>query len=86
MHTGLWNEPPQFSERVAFAEFQWKYHIFLNIKKGELYLKILLFNYWIDLVLGSVETNFLNVSAYVSQKGATAGVWEGRFFLIWLEI
>ena len=73
-------------KRAVFAECDWKYLICLNIKTKEWDLKILLFNYWIDLVLGSVETNFLNVSAYVSQKGATAGVWEGRFFLIWLEI
>ena len=31
-------------------------------------------NYWNDPLLGSVETNFLEVSAYVSLKGATIGV------------
>ena len=33
------------SERVVFAEFDWKYHIFLNIKSEEWDLKVLLFNY-----------------------------------------
>ena len=32
-------------ERVVFAEFDWKYHIFLNIKSEEWDLKVLLFNY-----------------------------------------
>ena len=40
---------------------------------------ILLFNYWNNLVLGSVETYFLEVDAYVSLKRATAGAWESRF-------
>ena len=35
-------------------------------------LKMLLFNYSNDLVLGSVETYFLEVRAHVSLKGATA--------------
>ena len=39
-----------------FADFDWKYHIFFNIKTEERDLKILLFNYWNDLALGSVET------------------------------
>ena len=39
-----------------------------------------------DLLLGSVETYFLEVGAYVSLKGATAGVSEGHFCWIWLEI
>ena len=41
-------------------------------------LKTLLFNYWKDLVLGSVETFFLEASAYMSLKLATAGKWVGR--------
>ena len=49
-------------------------------------LKVLFFNCWSDPVLGSVETDFLEVSAYVSLKGATAGVWEGRFWWIWLDM
>ena len=82
----LWKEPPQVSERVIFAEFDWKYHIFLNIKTDEWDLKILLFNYWNDLVLGSVETYFSEINACVSLKRATVGVWDGGFCWIWLKI
>ena len=32
-------------DRVVFAEFDLKYHIFLNLKKDEWNPKILLFNY-----------------------------------------
>ena len=32
-------------KRAVFAEFDWKYHICLNIKTKEWDLKILLFNY-----------------------------------------
>ena len=74
------------SERVVFAEVECKYHIFLNIKTEKWDLKILLFHYWNDLSLGSVETYFFDVGAYVSPKGDTTGVWEGRFCWIWLEI
>ena len=56
------------------------------MKMEEWDLKICLFNYWKDLVLGSIETNFLEVSAYVSPTGVTVGVWEGRFCWILLEI
>ena len=59
MHTCLWNNPSQVSERINFAEFKWKYHIFLNLKTKEWDLKIFMFNYWNDLLLGSVETYFL---------------------------
>ena len=52
---------------------------FLNRKTEERDLNILLFNYLNDLVLGSAETNFLEIVAYVSLKGATAGFGEGRF-------
>ena len=76
----------EMSERVFFHEFDWKYHIFLNIKTEEWDPKILLLNYWNDLVLGSAETNFLEISSYVSVKGATGGVWEGRFSWSWLEM
>ena len=54
----LWNEPPQVSDRVVFAEFDWKYPNFLKYKKGEWGVNILLFNYTNDLALGSVETIF----------------------------
>ena len=74
MRTCLWNEPLQLSERVIFAEDEWKYYIYLSIKTGEWDLKISLFNYLINLVLGSLETYFLEVGAYVSLKRATAGV------------
>ena len=78
VHTYLWNKPPQVSERVAFAEFEWKYYIYLSIKTGDWGLNILLFNYWNDLALGSVETYFREVGAYVSLKRAATGVWEGH--------
>ena len=52
----LWKKPLQVSERVVFAEFDWKCHILLNIKKEEWDRKIFLFNYWNDLLLGPVET------------------------------
>ena len=41
---GLWNKPSQISKRIAFAEFEWKYHNFLEMKTGECDLKLLLFN------------------------------------------
>ena len=86
VHTCVWNEPPQVSERVVFAEFEWKYHNFLNIKTGESNLKILLFNYWKDLALGSAETYSLEVGAYVSLKRVTASFWEIRFCWILVKI
>ena len=82
VHTCLWNEPPQLSERVVFAKFEWKHHNFWNIKTSEWDLQILLFKYWKDLVLGTVETYFLGVGAYVSLKRAPTGVWEGSFWRI----
>ena len=45
-----------------------------------------MFNYWKDLVLGSVETYFLEVGAYVSPKRASTGLWEGRICWIWVKI
>ena len=86
MHRCLWNEPPKFSEKVGFTEFEWKYHIFLSVKTGEWDLNVLLFNCWNDLVLGSVETYFLEVGAYVSLKLATTGVSDGHFCWIWVNI
>lgn len=56
------------SEMVVFAEFESKFHKFLNKKIGECKLKVLWGNYGKDRVLGSVETNFLEVGAYVSLK------------------
>ena len=82
----LWNDPLQVSERVVFAEFEWKYHNFLNIKPGEWDLKRLLPNYWNDLVWGSLEIYFPEFGAYVSLKWATAGVLDGRFCRIWVKI
>ena len=69
-----WMQPLQVSDTIDFAKFDWKYHIFLNIKTAEWDLKILLFIYWNDLALGSVEAYFLEVGAYLSLKGATADV------------
>ena len=86
VHTCLWNEPPQVSEKVVFAEFDWKCHIFLNIKTEEWDLKVLLFNYWNGLVLGLVQTCFLEVGGYIPLKRATAGFWERYFYWIWLKI
>ena len=56
------------SDRVVFAELELKYHIFQNIKTGEWELKFFLLNYRNDLVLGSLETYFLEVGGYVSLK------------------
>ena len=69
-----------------FAEFEWKYHNFLKMKTGEWDLEILLFDYWHDLALGSVETCFLEIDSYVSLELAATGLWEGRFFLILVKI
>ena len=65
MHAYLWKETPQVSESVVVAIFDWKCHIFLNRKTDDWGWKILLFNYWNDLALGSVETNFLEGSVYM---------------------
>ena len=89
MHTCLWNEPPNVSDTVVFAELEWKISLFLKYKNGESDLKILLFNYWSDLALGSVEIYFLEVGAYASPKKAITGVvkvvfaefeWRYQFF------
>ena len=45
MRTCLSKEPPQVFQRVIFAEFDWKFHIFLNIKAEECDLRLLWFNY-----------------------------------------
>ena len=74
------------SERVFFAEFEWKYHNFLNVKEGKCELKILLFNYWNDLALGSVETFFLGGGAYVSLERVNTGIWEVCFCWVWMKI
>ena len=86
MHACLWNEPLQFSEKVAFAEFEWKDHNFLNIKTGEWDLTILLFSNWNYIVLDALETYIHEVSAYVCLKRATAGVWECHFCWIRVKI
>ena len=86
VHTCFWNEPPQLSERVVFAKFEWKHHKFWNIKTSEGDLQILLLKYRNDLVLGTVETYFLGVGAYVSLKRAVTAVWEGRFCWLWVKI
>ena len=65
LHTCLWNEPLQVCEKVALAEFDWKVHNFLNIKTGEWDLTISVFNYWNNLVLGSLKTYFHEVAAYL---------------------
>ena len=45
----------------------------------ELNVKFFIFNYWSDLLLGSLETSFLEVGAYVSLKWATKGLQKGCF-------
>ena len=49
-------------------------------------MNILLFNYWKDLALDSVEIYFLEIGAYVSLKQAATGVWEGHFCGISMKI
>ena len=49
-------------------------------------LKQLLFNNWNDLVLGLVETCFVEVGTYVPLKRATADVWECHFCWVWVKI
>ena len=86
MHTCLWKKPPQVFESAVFAEFEWKYHICLNLNTGGWDLKIISFSYCNDLALGSVGTYFLEVGAYASLKGATVGVWECCFCWNWVKI
>ena len=69
-----------------FAEIELKHQNFLNIKSGAWDLKILLFDFWNDIALGSAEIYFLEVGACVSLEQATTGLWEGRFCWIWLKI
>ena len=49
-------------------------------------MNILLFNYWKDLALGSVEIYFLEIGACVSLKQAASGVWEDHFCGISVKI
>ena len=71
---------------VVFAEFESKFHKFFNKKIGDCKLKVLWGNYGKDRVLGSVETNFLEVGAYVSLKRVISDIWEGRVYRIWVKI
>ena len=91
MRTFLRNDPAQVSERVVFAEFEWKYPSFVNIKMGESGLKILLFICWNDLACGSVEMYFhifflaLEIfEVFYFQYLAPVGGWlpAGNFTLI----
>ena len=43
-------------------------------------------NFWNDPVLGSVGRYFMEIGAYLSQKRASTGVWEGRFCWIWVKL
>ena len=81
-----WKEPPQVSGRVSLLNLREKCHYFLKIKMGKWGLKFLLSNYRKDIVLGSVETPFLEVAAYVSPKRSITDLWEGRFWWIWVKI
>ena len=71
---------------VVFAELEGKYHNFLDIKIWDCKLNVLQWNYCKDLVLGAVETKFLEIGVYVSLKQVTAVVWEDRVYRIWVKI
>ena len=75
---GLWED--------LFCCIWLKILLLFNTKTEEWDLKVLLFNYWNGLVLGSVESSFLEVGAYVSLKRATTGLWEVRFCCIWQKL
>ena len=75
---GLWED--------LFCCIWLKILLLSNTKTEEWDLKVLLFNYWNGLVLGSVKSSFLEVGAYVSLKRATTGLWEVRFCCIWLKL
>ena len=74
------------SQMVVFAELEGKYHNFLNIKIWDCKLNVLQWNYCKDLVLGSLETKFLEIGVYVSLKRVTAVVWEDRNYRIWVKM
>ena len=76
MYTCLKNKPPHVSERAVFVKFDSKYQFFENIKTEEWDLNIFLLNYWNEPFLGPVLTCFLEVSAHVSLKWLTAGLWR----------
>lgn len=81
-----WKEAPEMPRRFVFAEFEWKYHCFWNKEARVWDLKNLLFRYWNDLILVSVEKYFLEVTACVSLQRATTALWEGCFCWMWLKI
>ena len=74
------------TRRISHLPGSAHFTIPLNIKTEEWDLKVLFFNYWNSLLLGLVQTYFLQVGAYVSLKRVTIGLWEGRFGWIWLKI
>ena len=55
------------------------YHFF-NYKNGLLGPNNFIAELLKCFALALVQTYFLEVGAYLSLKGATTGVWEGRFF------
>ena len=67
------------SERVVFAELDWKYDIFWNIKTEEWALKLLLFDDVHDLVLGTVEIFFLK-SVHTCLQKEPPSVFERVIF------
>ena len=75
---GIWENP--------FCWIWMKRSHFFKYKKEEWHLNSWLFNYWNDLALGSFETYIFEVGAYMSLKGASTGVWKGRFHWIWVKI
>ena len=60
------------SENITFFKY-----------KDEWNVKMFMFSYRNDLVLGSIETFF---DAYLSLKRATTGLWDGRFCWVWVKI
>ena len=84
-----------FLEVAAYVSLKWatislfgwiwlKKFFFFNIKTEECDLKVLFFHYRNGLALGSVQTDFPEVSGYVSLKRATAGFW-GRISWTWVK-
>ena len=79
--SGIWCIPLSQTSYHRFLEglFGWiwlKPSLFLNIKTEECDLKVLLLIYWNGLALGSIQTDFLEVGAYLPLERATGGFWR----------
>ena len=89
LEVGAYMSPKWATTGIREGRFCWiwvKIPQLLKYKNGEVGPKTFLFNYWYDLVLGSIETYFLEVCGYLSLKWVFAAVWEGRFYWIWVKI